>query len=56
MFSDESRFCLTHGDGRQRVWRRRGESFAGCGTTERDRFGGGYVMVWAVFSAVITPG
>jgi len=46
MFSDESRFCLTHGDGRQRVWRRRGERFAGCCVTERDRFGGDSVMVW----------
>lgn len=24
MFTDESRFCLQHGDGRRRVWRRRG--------------------------------
>jgi len=30
MFSDASRFCLTHGDGRQRVWRRRGERYVGC--------------------------
>jgi len=29
MFSDEYRFCLTHGDWRQRLWRRRGERFAG---------------------------
>jgi len=28
------------------VWRHRGERFAGCCITERDRFGGGSVMVW----------
>jgi len=28
------------------VWRRRGERFAGCCITERDRFGGGSVIVW----------
>ena len=46
LFSDESRFCLQHGDGRRRVWRRRGERFANCCVAERDRFGGGSVMVW----------
>lgn len=43
-FSDESRFSVTFADGRTRVWRRRGERFAGCCLTEVDRFGGGSVM------------
>lgn len=46
LFSDESRFSLKFADGRTRVWRRRGERFAGCCVTEVDRFGGGSVMVW----------
>lgn len=45
-FSDESRFCLTHCDDRVGVWRRRGERFADCCVRQRDRFGGGSVMVW----------
>lgn len=46
LFSDESRFNLSHHDGRTRVFRRRGERFADCCLVERDRFGGGSVMVW----------
>ena len=33
-------------DGRRRVYRRRGERFADACVLERDRFGGGSVMVW----------
>ncbi len=47
MFSDESRFCLDVNDGRQRVWRRRGERYADCTVSQHDRYGGGSVMVWA---------
>ena len=46
LFSDESRFNLSHHDGRMRVFRRRGELFADNCLSERDRFGGGSVMVW----------
>ena len=46
LFSDVSRFNLSHHDGRIRVFRRRGECFADNCLIERDRFGGGRVMVW----------
>ena len=48
LFSDESRFNLSHHDGRIRVLRRRGERFADNSLIERDRFGGVTVMVWGV--------
>ncbi len=50
LFSDESRFCIDHVDGRQRVWRRRGERFANCCVMEVNRWGGASVMVWAGIS------
>lgn len=50
LFTDESRFCLFRADGRQRVYRRRGERFADACVVERDRFGGGSVMVWGGIS------
>ena len=43
---DESRFNLSHHDGRRQVFRRKGERFADCCVVERDGFGGGSVMVW----------
>ena len=46
LFSDEFRFNLSYHDGRIRVFRRRGERFADNCLIERDRFGGGSVMVW----------
>uniref|UniRef100_A0A4W5JLR5 Tc1-like transposase DDE domain-containing protein n=1 Tax=Hucho hucho TaxID=62062 RepID=A0A4W5JLR5_9TELE len=47
LFTDESRFCLTRGDGRICVYRRRNERYTEACTLERDRFGGGgSVMVW----------
>ena len=46
LFSDESRFNLSHHDGEIRVSRRKGECFADNCLIERDRFGGGSVMVW----------
>ena len=46
LFTDESRFTLYRADGRRRVYRRRGERFADACVVERDRFGGGFVMVW----------
>ena len=46
LFTDESRFTLYRADGRRRVYRRRGERFADACVVERDRLGGGSVMVW----------
>lgn len=48
LFSDESRFNVSHADGRERVYRRRGrgERYADACVIERDRFGGGSVLVW----------
>ena len=46
LFTDESRFTLYRADGRRRVYRRRGDRFADACVVERDRFGGGSVMVW----------
>lgn len=46
-FTDESRHLLYRSDRRQRVYRRRRERFAGSCVVERDRYGGGGVMVWA---------
>ena len=46
LFSDESRYNLSHSDGRIRVWRRPGERFADVCIQERDRYGGGSLMVW----------
>ncbi|KAK7112332.1 hypothetical protein V1264_011803 [Littorina saxatilis] len=50
LFTDESRFCLEPADGRIRVWRRHGERFAEGAVLERQRFGGGSVMVWGGIS------
>ena len=46
LFSDESRFTVSHADGRVRIYRRRNERLADCCIRERDRFGGGSIMVW----------
>ena len=43
-FTDESRFTLF------RLYRRRGERFADACVFERDRYGGGWVMVWGGIS------
>uniref|UniRef100_A0A8K9WSF2 Tc1-like transposase DDE domain-containing protein n=1 Tax=Oncorhynchus mykiss TaxID=8022 RepID=A0A8K9WSF2_ONCMY len=51
LFTDESRFCLTRGDGRIRVYRRRNVRCTEACTLERDRFGGeGSVMFWGAVS------
>lgn len=50
LFSDESRFCLWSADGRQRVWRRRGERYDQNMFSERTSYEGGSVMVWAGIS------
>ncbi|KAI4898879.1 hypothetical protein NFI96_008975 [Prochilodus magdalenae] len=50
LFTDESRFTLSTCDGRDRVWRRRGERSAACSILQHDRFGSGSVMVWGGIS------
>ena len=41
LFTDDPQFCLTKGDGRIRVYRRRNERYTEACTLERYRFGGG---------------
>ena len=41
---------MSFSDGCARVWRRQGERFIDGAVQERDRFGGGSVMVWGGFS------
>ena len=50
LFTDESRFCLDHHDGRVRVWRRRGERFADSCVRSSRQGRGGSVMIWAGIS------
>uniref|UniRef100_A0AAZ3Q905 Transposase Tc1-like domain-containing protein n=1 Tax=Oncorhynchus tshawytscha TaxID=74940 RepID=A0AAZ3Q905_ONCTS len=46
LFTDESRFCLTRGDGRICFYRQRNERYSEACTLERGQFGvGGSVMV-----------
>ena len=56
LFSDECRFNVSHADGPERVYRRRGERFADACVLERDRFGGGSVLVWGgiIYSVTLT--
>jgi hypothetical protein len=46
LFTDESRFCINTIDGRERIWRRRGERYSQCNFTPKVPFGGGSIMVW----------
>ncbi|GFR96428.1 transposable element Tcb1 transposase [Elysia marginata] len=46
VFSDESRFCIDHDDGRVRVWRRSGERYQADCVREHDRRGGASLMMW----------
>ena len=45
LFTDESRFNVQFADGRLRVWRRTEESMDENNIVERDRYGGGSVMI-----------
>ena len=61
-FTDESRFSLFRADGRRHLYRRRGEPFADACVFERNRYGGGSVMVWVGIShgvkspLIVVPG
>lgn len=46
LFTDESRFCLRKGDGREKVWRRQGERYTDSCIARKTAFNGGGVMVW----------
>jgi hypothetical protein len=49
-FTDEPRFTLFCPNGRRCAYRRREERFADACVLERDRYGGGSVMVWGGIS------
>lgn len=46
IFSDESKFNISHPDGRIRVYRQRGQRFLPGNVMQVNRFGGGSVHVW----------
>ena len=46
LWTDESRFTLDFADGRVKVRRMQNERYADACIMERDRFGGGSIMVW----------
>ena len=50
VFSDESRFCLFHNDGRTRVWRRARDRYRANYLKPTVKHGGGSVMVWGCCS------
>ena len=50
IWSDESRFCLYHIDGRIRVWRRHGKDYNQNCVQPRAQALGGSVMVWGMMS------
>jgi transposase len=51
VFSDESRFCLDMSDGRIRVHRLVTERYLDECIMEKDRYGGGSIMVWGAMSS-----
>lgn len=51
IFSDESKFNLFGGDGRQKVWRKPRMELDLKNLTTTVKYGGGGVMVWGCFSA-----
>ena len=46
LFTDESRYCVSHVDGRVRVWRRRGEHYADDCVMQNNAWGGPSMMLW----------
>lgn len=51
LFTDECRIALRAPDGRERVWRRRGERFLPSTTKQTVSFHGGSIMVWGGISS-----
>ncbi|CAK1592751.1 unnamed protein product [Parnassius mnemosyne] len=51
LFTDECRIALRAPDGRERVWRKRGERFLPITTTQTVSFHGGSIMVWGGVSS-----
>lgn len=51
LFTDECRIALRAPDGRERVWRRRGERYLPITTTQTVSFHGGSIMVWGGVSS-----
>ena len=50
LFVDETRVNMSNADNRIRIYPRRGERHAANCVVERDRYGGGSVMIWAGIS------
>ena len=50
LFTDDSRFCISTADGRQRVWRHRLTRYAVGNVFERDPCRGSNMMVWGGIS------
>ncbi|GFR60530.1 transposable element Tcb1 transposase [Elysia marginata] len=50
VFSDESRFCIDHADGRVRVWRRSGERYQADCVREHEEWGGASLMMLGAIS------
>ncbi|GFS19782.1 transposable element Tcb1 transposase [Elysia marginata] len=48
VFSDKSRSCIGHDDGRVRVWRISGERYQADCVREHDRLDGAPLMMWGV--------
>ena len=46
LFTDESRFCVHHADGRVRVWRRRNQRYADNNILQTNSFRGPSIMIW----------
>ncbi|GFR72585.1 transposable element Tcb2 transposase [Elysia marginata] len=50
IFSDKSRFCIDHADGRVHVWRRSRERYQADCVREHNRWGGASLMMWGAIS------
>ena len=45
-FTDESRYCISHADGRVRVWRRHNHRFVDNNVLQVNAWGGPSIMIW----------
>ncbi|GJE89171.1 hypothetical protein PsYK624_052660 [Phanerochaete sordida] len=52
IFSDESKFNLLRSDGREFVWRRKGDGYKPKYTLKTQKFGGGKVVVWGCLTSM----